>query len=138
MADRHIRTAKLELEAGKAGGGVADGAVEQQRRRGDRAAAEERLQILARRLPSSGARPEHHTGLVVAPGRVRVPGVAHGLAGDHDGEHTGGIHSAQLHRWDPLRRLEAGDRRREARVAIVGRERGHRGRCRSIRGGVRP
>ena len=60
-------------------------------------------------------------------GRGRVPGVAHRLAGDHDGEDTGAIHPAQLHRRDPLRRLEAGDRRREARAAIVGRERGHRG-----------
>ena len=72
MADRGVRPAQLELEAGQARGGVGDGAVEQQRRRARRAALEERREVVVGGLAAGAVGAQHDAGAIVAIGRRGV------------------------------------------------------------------
>ena len=120
MADRGVRPSQLELHAGEAGGGVADRALEEQRRRVRRSAREQGVEILLRGLTARAPRAEHDAGVVVAIGLRGSPGIFEGEAGHRDRVDAGAIEPPELHRRDPRGRLEAVGLNRERRPAAAG------------------
>ena len=107
LADRDVGPAQLELQPGQARRRVTDGAVEQERGCTGRAAFVQGRQILAGRLTARRERAHHDTCTIVAGVRERVLRVLECHPRD-DHRVTGRVvHAAQLHRRNPLRRLEA-------------------------------
>jgi len=117
VAHGGVRAPQLELHARQAGRGVPDGAFKKQRRRVGRAAAEERRQVLLRRLSPRCPCAENHAGLIVAIRCRHAFPVFERETRQRDRVHASAVEASQLHRRDPRGRLEAGGLRGDSRTA---------------------
>ena len=117
VRQRGVWSAQLHLEAGQAGRGVANSAVEEQRRGAGRAAGEERGEVVGGGLTPGTVRPEHHASTIVPRVRQRVARLCRRLPRDDQRERPRVVHPAQLHGRNPLRWFESGNARREHRQA---------------------